>query len=126
MLQLGSSQLDADSLSQNQEIIRQWGVALSEQGDILLYGCNVAEDQTGILFVENLSRVIGADVAASVDETGRKNREETRDLEYQTGPVESLPDSHGTTLQSYDYLLKNILGTDGEDELPEMPCRMIP
>jgi hypothetical protein len=71
----GSFQLGADVLNENDietfnTQLKQWGNALTENGDILLYGCDVAATETGNKFVKRLSELTGADVAASNDLTG--------------------------------------------------------
>ena len=65
-IQLGKSQLDHASLSSYAGELANWSSSLSADADILLYGCNVADSQLGIEFVDRLSVVTGADVAASV------------------------------------------------------------
>lgn len=39
-------------------------------GDILLFGCNIAESESGELFIRTLSEILGAKVSASDDLTG--------------------------------------------------------
>jgi hypothetical protein len=66
----GSLKLGADVLNENDiesfnTQLQQWGNALTENGDILLYGCDVATGENGKNFVKRLSEITGADVAAS-------------------------------------------------------------
>src|SRR5687768_12795443 len=56
-LQLGSATLDAASLGAYQDQLRAWAQALTADADILFYGCNLAADELGIGFVEELSRL---------------------------------------------------------------------
>ena len=51
----------------HQAQLRAWADALTADADILFYGCNVAADKAGIGFIEELSRLTGADIAASTD-----------------------------------------------------------
>ena len=69
-LALGATTLDAASLEGHQAQLRAWADALTADADILFYGCNVAADEAGIGFIEELSRLSGADIAASTDLTG--------------------------------------------------------
>ncbi|MGL4376965.1 MAG: DUF4347 domain-containing protein, partial [Microcoleaceae cyanobacterium] len=46
-LKLGSDTLNNQDLAQFQQPIQQWGKALIPNGDILLYGCNVAQTEEG-------------------------------------------------------------------------------
>lgn len=69
-LELGSVDLTTNNLNAYQTQLAQWGQALTEQGDILFYGCNVAEGDAGQAFIEELRALTSADIAASVDITG--------------------------------------------------------
>ncbi|WP_067223306.1 DUF4347 domain-containing protein [Marinomonas gallaica] len=86
---LGTATLSTDSLSQYQAQLSQIGGALTEGGDILLYGCNVAANRTGIDFIGKLAQVTGADVAASEDLTGAEILDGNWVLEKQTGIIDS-------------------------------------
>ncbi|WP_426102297.1 DUF4347 domain-containing protein [Massilia sp. TSP1-1-2] len=46
------------------------GHALGEQGDLLLYGCDIGQGSSGAALVDAIARATGADVAASTDTTG--------------------------------------------------------
>jgi hypothetical protein len=85
-LQLGNTILDSAHLEDYQAAVREWGAALSADGDLLLFGCDVAAGVTGQSFVEALAFVSGADVAASTDITGVHGN---WDLEYHSGAIET-------------------------------------
>ncbi len=86
-LQLGATQLNANNLNSYTNQLQQWKNYLTDDADILLYGCNVAsEDQT---FVQRLSQITGADVAASNDITGNADLGGDWDLEVKIGSIES-------------------------------------
>jgi Tol biopolymer transport system component len=104
-LQLGSNYLNSGNLSQYQSQLQQWKTALTEEADILLYGCDVAAGETGISFVQQLSQMTGADVAASNDLTGNAALSGDWDLEVKTGSIEvGLAFSQGV-LDTYQYVL---------------------
>ena len=69
-LHLGNTVLNNASLDANKEILQSIGSHLNPSGDILLYGCNVAQTEDGKQFIETLSHITGADVAASTNLTG--------------------------------------------------------
>lgn len=69
-LQLGAGFLDSASLLSNAGRVAAWGDALADDGDILLYGCELAGDEAGVELVESLATLTGADVGASTDITG--------------------------------------------------------
>jgi hypothetical protein len=60
---LGNTALDANAIEQGK--VADWGKALTEDGDLLLYGCDVAAGELGIEFMQRLAGATGADVAAS-------------------------------------------------------------
>lgn len=88
-LQLGSLTLDQAALAARADTLAQIGSALSDSGDILLYGCDVADGDAGLSFVNSLAQVTGADVAASNDVTGNARRGGNWVLELQTGRIET-------------------------------------
>ena len=88
-VQLGSTTLNFESLLANATKIRTWGDALSEQADLLIYGCDVAASPEGRSLLEALSRLTGADVAASDDPTGAAKLGGDWGLEFDVGSVET-------------------------------------
>ena len=68
--QLGTATLSSDTLAQYAEHLSQIGQSLTPDGDLLFYGCNVAQGDSGQAFIEQIAQLTGADVAASTDLTG--------------------------------------------------------
>ncbi|MBY4677661.1 DUF4347 domain-containing protein [Marinobacterium arenosum] len=66
---LGALTLDTATAEARAADLQTLGAALSAEGDLLLYGCEVAAGD-GQTFVAALSELTGADVAASTDLTG--------------------------------------------------------
>ena len=67
---LGAETLSDATLAQYASALAAWGAALSPSGDLLVYGCDVAQGAVGQRFVAALADATGADVAASTDLTG--------------------------------------------------------
>ncbi|MBQ0132093.1 MAG: DUF4347 domain-containing protein, partial [Comamonas sp.] len=90
-LHLGSATLTAVSLShaQVQEQLATLGRALQADGDLLLYGCDVAQTPEGQDFIRHLALLTGADIAASSDATGAALKGGDWDLEYRHGMIEA-------------------------------------
>ncbi|MYM69365.1 DUF4347 domain-containing protein [Pseudoduganella sp. FT55W] len=97
-LQLGKAVLDSAHLQDYTAALQEWGAALRPGGDLLLYGCDVAEGETGAAFVDALSALSGADVAASTDITGLHG---DWDLEYSHGTVEAASAISAAAQQAY-------------------------
>jgi hypothetical protein len=88
-VQLGSSFLDGAGLSGHSAQLAEIGSSLSTDGDLLLYGCNVATGAVGEQFVADLAAYTGADVAASDDLSGAPARGGDWNLEVETGSIEA-------------------------------------
>ncbi len=67
---IGSTVLDNSSLGSYAAQLSQIGSALTETGDLLIYGCNVAQSRQGKNFVEQIADLTGAFVIASTTMTG--------------------------------------------------------
>lgn len=64
-VKLGNTWLSANNIDEYSDDINTWGISLDVNADILFYGCNLAESETGEQFVNRLSQLTDADVAAS-------------------------------------------------------------
>ncbi|MCA9066330.1 MAG: DUF4347 domain-containing protein, partial [Planctomycetaceae bacterium] len=85
---LGSSALDQFTIGTYQSQLSEIGASLTENGDILLWGCGVAGNE-GVDFVSAVAAATGADVAASDDLTASPSLGGDWDLEFTTGPIEA-------------------------------------
>jgi VCBS repeat-containing protein len=88
-LEIGGASIDAGNMQAYASVWSAMRQALSQGGDILVYGCKVAEGETGAAFVQALAAVTGADVAASDDLSGVAALGGDWDLEVKAGAVES-------------------------------------
>lgn len=101
LIDLGSTSVTTQTLTERAQDLATLGGALSTSGDILLYGCDVAAGADGLAFVNALAQATGADVAASTDLTGAAAKGGDWGLEAQTGSVEAKNihvDSYSDTL----------------------------
>ncbi|MGD1805261.1 DUF4347 domain-containing protein [Dapis sp. BLCC M126] len=73
-LYLGNSILKNDNIHLYIQSIQQWGKCLSADGEILIYGCQVASGKEGKDFVRQLHQLTGANIAASETLTGNVNK----------------------------------------------------
>ncbi|WP_039755355.1 DUF4347 domain-containing protein, partial [Chromobacterium haemolyticum] len=87
-LMLGSVELTTAKLDSRQADLKAIGQALSANGDILLYGCDIAAGSSGAAFVSALSRYTQADVAASTDATGAARLGGDWTLEHNSGHID--------------------------------------
>ncbi|MFO0700790.1 MAG: DUF4347 domain-containing protein [Nitrospira sp.] len=108
-LQLGTGVLNAESMSRDYAddlaVIQQ---SLSEQADILVYGCEFAQGEAGQAAVDMLAELTGADVQASTDLTGNISLGGDWEFEISTGTIET------SLAMSYDTQMNwaGVLGTE--------------
>ncbi|MEH1922945.1 Calx-beta domain-containing protein [Nostoc sp.] len=103
-LQLGSGNLNLSNLDSYANQLQKWASVLTENADILLYGCDVASGE-GTKFVQQISRITGADVAASTDKTGSAALGGNWDLEVKTGNIEASLAFKPEVIQAYQSIL---------------------
>ncbi|WP_313025717.1 DUF4347 domain-containing protein [Pseudomonas lopnurensis] len=105
-LHLGTVTLDQANLASRAGELAVIGRSLSDDGDILLYGCDVARD--GDAFIQQLAALTGADIAASTDPTGAARLGGDWQLEASTGSIEAGSFWYGAADPSYDHLLATV------------------
>ncbi len=64
-INLGSININNQNIEQFSEQLNSVSQALTDQGDILVYACNVAAGEIGRVFIQKLSQMTQSDVAAS-------------------------------------------------------------
>ncbi len=102
-LVLGSSVFDRNALLARTTDLVNIGKSLTADGDILLYGCGLASDESGVSFIQALASLTGADVAASIDATGADTLGGNWALEAKVGDVTAQI----VTVDAYEKLLTN-------------------
>ncbi|NTV02983.1 MAG: DUF4347 domain-containing protein, partial [Chlorobiaceae bacterium] len=101
---LGTDLVDKASLDQYASRLSSIGHSLNAEGDILLYGCNIGQDGG---FVDRISELTGADVAASNDATGATALGGDWVLEAETGGVGAV-DAAPLHVVDYTHLLTTV------------------
>ncbi|MEL7265929.1 MAG: carbohydrate-binding domain-containing protein, partial [Planctomycetota bacterium] len=89
-IQLGATVFDQTMLSRRAGELRQWGNGLTDDADILIYGCESGRGMVGERFVKSLAKYTGADVAASTNATGNQDNADWV-LERRVGRINALP-----------------------------------
>ena len=88
-IRIGNTTLDQARLDTESNEIESWSQAFHVDGDLLIYGCDLAATAEGELVVDALAGLTGDDVSASADLTGHESLGGDWDLEYQTGRLET-------------------------------------
>ncbi|HBE31178.1 MAG TPA: hypothetical protein DD990_07490, partial [Cyanobacteria bacterium UBA11368] len=117
-LQLGATELNVKTLWRNYaDVIELWGKALSDRASILLYGCNVASGKLGQDFVQWLSILTGATVAASTTPTGNAFFGGNWELDVTTGAMQTSLAFPLTVQQAYQGVLMQFFPVTRYDDV---------
>ncbi|MEA5604707.1 DUF4347 domain-containing protein, partial [Nostoc sp. UHCC 0252] len=108
---LGNSQLSGKTLNHYAADLMGWANALSEDAQLLLYGCNVAQTESGVLFINCLSELTSAVVAASNDLTGNSALGGDWELEVCTGDIVPHLVFRQEIIATYTSILSVVLDT---------------
>lgn len=104
-LYLGTTELNSNNLEKFSPQIKQWGKALTENADILLYGCNVAAKQIGLQFIQKLHQLTGANIAASNNKIGNRALGGDWKLEVKIGQISTPLPFTSAAMASYQGIL---------------------
>ena len=110
-LEIGNTSLSSDNIEQYASQLEKWHNGLSEKADIMLYGCDVASG-TGANFVDRISELTGADVAASTNLTGIGG---DWNLEFAKGEIESPLAMSADVMANYQGNLATIIVANNND-----------
>ncbi len=89
-LTLGTARLTLESMNDvYADHLAAIGQALSEQADLLIYGCNFGDGDLGRQAASRLAELTEADVAASTDNTGHADLGGDWDLEHREGNIDT-------------------------------------
>ena len=102
----GTALLNNVSLENYRTTLTSIGNSLTSKGDILFYGCNIADGRTGEILIKQISEITNADIAASDDITGKGG---DWDLEKHTGIIEAR------NIEVVNYQHSLITGVDSYD-----------
>jgi predicted outer membrane repeat protein len=102
---LGSTHLNASTLAQHAPELLAWQHSLTANADLLIYGCDVAESVEGRDFLDSLSALTGADIAASIDATGSAAESGDWILEYNLGRIDQPGIFSATVMDTWQHRL---------------------
>ena len=109
-VRLGALTLDQATATARAADLAAVGAALTAQGDLLLYGCEVAKGE-GRAFLDHLAALTGADVAGSDDLTGASALGGNWVLEAATGPMETANAVSGNGQDNYSGVLSTTVSS---------------
>ncbi len=101
-LSLGTATLTAETMAgEYRDELSAIRSSLTDNADIMIYGCDFAQGEAGIRAANLMSDLTGADVAATTDDTGAEELGGNWNLEYHAGAIEA----HAIDIHDYDSLL---------------------
>jgi Ca2+-binding RTX toxin-like protein len=106
-LYLGTTALNSSNLENYRQQLQYWRNALSDNANIILYGCNVAAGDAGSRFLMQLHQLTGANIAANLQATGNSQLGGTWDISqlFPPSPQRAKLALTETTLNTYSGLL---------------------
>ena len=113
LVTLGNRVIDRQALSTSQAALGTIGQSLAADGDLLLYGCDVARGTNGLAFINDLANATQADVAASNNLTGATAAGGDWTLEVRVGSIEAINAIAQPSLDSYGGILPTTLPGSG-------------
>jgi hypothetical protein len=121
-LQLGQTRLNSDNLETYRDSLKRWFSSsvnsLQNRFEILLYGCNVAAGKKGEAFVQKLSKLTKANIAASFDITGSALQGGNWVLEYATVAIKTGLAIEPEVMANYAHTLATFTVTNINDAGP--------
>ena len=111
LFNLGSSIVSNETLASHSDSFEQWGAALAEEGDILFYGCNLAETAEGQQLVAAIANATNADVGASDNLTGHESLNADWRLEFSVGKIDTDESRMAKILNNWESHLQSITVT---------------
>ncbi|MEG5083409.1 DUF4347 domain-containing protein, partial [Microcoleus sp. AT8-B4] len=119
-LLLGAIDLNLTNLKTYAKQLQRWSRSLADSGEILLYGCDVAAGEKGANFVQQLSQLTKAKIAASRSPIGSSAMGGDWELDYTTGAVSSGLAIDPATRAAYQFAFGRTL-YDGTNYSPLPP-----
>ena len=105
--------IDAEKLEQHQHQLQEWRKSLSSNAKLCIYACQLAADEIGRKFINQLKAITGADVAASSLPIGNGQSNQNWNLDSFTTFFKVLLPFNENSLSAYQYSLEPTLTVSG-------------
>ncbi|MEG5000562.1 FG-GAP-like repeat-containing protein, partial [Microcoleus sp. B4-D4] len=106
-LYLGTTELNSNNIHNYSHQLQQWRNSLTDNANIILYGCSVAAGDRGHKFLTQLHQLTGANISANSQPTGNSKLGGTWDILQLIPPSTPKPQLilTETTLKTYSGIL---------------------
>ena len=115
-IKLGDQWIDAAVLQNSQPQLSLWKQSLTQDAEVLIYGCDAGQGQRGERFVSTLASLLDRDVCASVDRTGSESNGANWNLELAVGAIQTPLIFDPQSLEAYQHLLDVTIYAAGQDQ----------
>ncbi|MEK0196091.1 DUF4347 domain-containing protein, partial [Microcoleus anatoxicus] len=115
-IKLGSTELNIHNIETYSSQLQQWGKSLNKAASILLYGCNIAASESGIKFIQKISEITGANIAASNNLTGSAALGGDWELEITTGKINTEIAFEKQVLEDYPSVLATLVAENFKND----------
>jgi hypothetical protein len=110
VVQLGQSYITREELDRQSDAVEGWRAHLAGDAAIYLYGCNVAQGDSGRALVDMLAGLTGVTVLASTDATGSVSLGGNLTFEYATGDADFQALFGEAVFEGLGYTLAHVDG----------------
>ena len=112
---LGGTWLQASNLNACAGQIAGWRNALSDNGSLLFYGCDLAAGAAGRTLLQDIHALTGDGVAANTGATGNPGQGGDWTLDYELGNVNPALPFNPATMAAWDGLMQTYTVTNTND-----------
>jgi trimeric autotransporter adhesin len=117
---IGNLRLDLGNVDAHAGDLARIGNALTRNGDILFYGCDIGQGADGAALVERIATLTGADVAASANNTGAAALHGDWVFETMSGTVEARLAVGALAQSAYGDILAITHTVQGTNPFPSL------
>ncbi len=97
-----------------------WKASLTQDAEVLVYGCNTGQGKRGGQFVSTLASLIDREVCASSDRTGSSLNGANWEFEVATGDIQTSLAFDTQSLSTYQYTLDITIYAAGDTNDEQM------
>jgi Domain of unknown function (DUF4347)/Cadherin-like/Right handed beta helix region len=109
---IGNQTINEATVRLNPEHFSAWSLGLTNDADLLIYGCDFASTSRGQQLAQNLAAITGADVAGNSSTTGNQALGGDWSLDIQVGAIESTTAISDHAQFTWRHLLSINLSAD--------------
>ncbi len=119
-IKLGDQWVDTTVLQNSHPKLQRWKLSLTQDAEVLVYGCNTGQGKRGEQFVTTLGSLLDRDVCASIDRTGSSLKGADWELEVAVGEIQTPVAFDPLSLAAYQHSLDITIYAAGQTNDEQM------